>query len=62
LDDGTKKDKLGQILLWAGASSSNAEDIQKSNFFVDEYGNMYSGSGYFDGTIISNSIIRASEI
>lgn len=52
----------GQILLWAGANDSSAEGIQNSKFFVDEYGNMYAGSGYFDGTIITNSTIEAAEI
>ena len=52
----------GQILLWAGADNATAEGIQNSKFFVDEYGNMYAGSGYFDGTIITNSSIEAAEI
>lgn len=52
----------GQILLWAGADNATAEGIQNSRFFVDEYGNMYAGSGYFDGTIITNSYIEAAEI
>lgn len=54
--------ELGQILLWAGAPSDSKQDIEKSKFFVDEYGNMYAGSGYFDGTIITNSTIEAAEI
>lgn len=54
--------KVGQILLWAGAKGTSAEDIEKSAFFVDEYGNMFAGSGYFDGTIITNSTIQAAEI
>lgn len=52
----------GQILIWAGASSDTKEGIEKSKFFVDQYGNMYAGSGYFDGTIITNSTIEAATI
>lgn len=54
--------KLGQILLWAGAENSSKEGIENSKFFVDQYGNMYAGSGFFDGTIITNSVIEAAEI
>ena len=50
----------GQILIWAGAKDK--DNIKNAKFFVDEYGNMYAGSGYFDGTIITNSTIRASRI
>jgi hypothetical protein len=53
---------LGQILLWAGAENSSKEGIENSKFFVDQYGNMYAGSGFFDGTIITNSVIEAAEI
>lgn len=56
------RNNLGQILIWAGAATDSKEDIEKSKFFVDEYGNMYAGSGYFDGTIITNSTIEAAEI
>ena len=52
----------GQILIWAGASSDTKEGIEGSRFFVDQYGNMYAGSGYFDGTIITNSTIEAATI
>lgn len=50
----------GQILMWAGAKDKN--DIENAKFFVDEYGNMYAGSAYFKGTIITDSIIKAAEI
>lgn len=53
---------LGQILFWAGADGDTKEQIQASKFFVDQYGNMYAGSGYFDGTIITKSTIEAAEI
>ena len=52
----------GEILLWAGAKTMEIEDIENSKFFVDRNGNLYAGSGYFEGTIITNSKIKASEI
>lgn len=57
-----RANNIGQILLWAGAEKATKEGIEKAKFFVDEYGNMYAGSGYFDGTIITNSVIEAAEI
>ena len=54
--------KTGEILLWAGAKDNTPEAIQNSKFFVDKYGNLYAGSGYFEGTIISKATISASEI
>lgn len=50
----------GKILLWAGANLNDS--AASAPFFVDEYGNMYAGSGYFDGTIITKAMIEASEI
>lgn len=50
----------GKIVLWAGANSHDT--IKDSNFFVDEYGNIFANSGYFKGTIISESTIEAAEI
>lgn len=52
----------GQILFWAGAKGIYKEHIEASKFFVDQYGNMYAGSGYFEGAIISKSTIEAAEI
>ena len=52
--------EVGKIVLWAGADNPNA--IKNSNFFVDEYGNIFANSGYFRGTIISESTIEAAEI
>lgn len=54
--------QLGRIVLWAGAKTSSTEDIETSKFRVDSYGNVYAGSGYFEGTIISNASISAAEI
>lgn len=51
-----------EILLWAGAEKDDQTSIEASNFFVDRNGNMYAGSGYFEGTIITNATIKASII
>lgn len=52
----------GSILLWAGAKGEKVSDIEQANFIVDQHGNVVAKSGYFTGTIISNSKITASEI
>lgn len=53
---------LGDIVLWAGASGTSGSDIQNARFRVDTQGNLYANSGFFNGTIITNSTISASEI
>lgn len=53
---------LGKILLWAGAPSNNKVGIEAAKFKVDEYGNMYAGSGYFNGSILTNATIEAAKI
>lgn len=54
--------ELGRILLWAGAKSNSPGDIEEAKFKVDEYGNMYAGSGFFDGSILTNATIEAAKI
>lgn len=54
--------KTGEILLWAGATGTSKEEVETSKFFVDRNGNLYAGSGYFKGTIITDATITASEI
>jgi hypothetical protein len=54
--------KLGKILLWAGASDNTKKGIEAAKFKVDEYGNMYAGSGYFNGSILTNATIEAAKI
>lgn len=51
-----------EILLWAGAEKNSKKSIEESKFFVDRNGNMYAGSGYFEGTIITDATIKASII
>lgn len=53
-------EKTGEILLWAGAPREDR--VQEAKFFVDKHGNLFAGSGYFKGTIITNATIEASEI
>lgn len=55
------KDK-GEILFWAGAKTNHGSDIANAPFKVDSYGNLYAGSGFFNGTIISNASITAARI
>ena len=55
-----KSKRNGKIIFWAGAHGANS--IQDSPFWVDSYGNMYAGSGYFKGSIITESTIEAAEI
>ena len=52
----------GEILLWAGATGTSKEEVENSKFFVDRNGNLFAGSGYFKGTIITDATITASEI
>ena len=51
-----------EILLWAGAEDTATAAIEDAKFFVDRNGNMYAGSGYFEGTIITDATITASAI
>jgi len=55
-------ENTGEILLWAGAEGTEKEQIENSKFFIDKYGNLFAGSGYFKGTIITDAKISASEI
>lgn len=52
----------GEILLWAGATGTSKQEVENSKFFVDRNGNLFAGSGYFKGTIITDATITASEI
>ena len=52
----------GEILLWAGAAGTSKEEIENAKFFVDRNGNLFAGSGYFKGTIITDATITASAI
>ena len=49
-------------MLWAGATGTSKEEVENSKFFVDRNGNLFAGSGYFKGTIITDATITASAI
>lgn len=50
----------GNIILWGGSSQSS--DATDAKFKVDDKGNLYASSGYFEGAIITKSVIEAAEI
>ena len=52
----------GEIVIWGGAKSDDEADIMASKFFVTDNGNLYANSGYFRGSIITDSVLRAAEI
>lgn len=51
-----------KIVFWAGSDGTGAENIQKSKFQVTENGSLYAQKGLFEGSIITNSIIQASDL
>lgn len=53
-------DNGGKIILWGG--SEGTTDATDANFKVDDKGNLYASSGYFEGALITNSTIEAAEI
>lgn len=55
-------ESFGEILIWAGAEEDTKAGIEGSKFFVDRMGNLYASSGYFNGTIITDATITASEL
>ena len=50
------------IVFWAGAESTNFEDIQKAPFQISSNGSLYASQGYFTGSIITDTTIEASKI
>ena len=64
MPDGNKNypwyNKGGKIILWGGSLQSS--DATDAKFRVDDKGNLYASSGYFEGAIITKSIIEAAEI
>lgn len=53
------KNNNSEILLWAGAEGTTSDAISKSPFYVDRKGNLYAGSGYFAGAVITKARITA---
>ena len=48
-----------EIVFWAGANSSSAEDIQKAPFFITAGGSLYAQKGIFKGEIRAADIYAA---
>lgn len=61
LDDKVKFD-ISKIVFWAGSDDTNAESIQNSKFQVTENGSLFAARGLFEESIITNSIIQASDL
>ena len=51
-----------KIVFWAGSSGVSAEDIQKASFQVTESGSIYANKGRFEGSLITDSIIKGASI
>lgn len=51
-----------KIVFWAGSAGTDAESIQNSKFQVTENGSLYAAQGLFEGSIITSSIIQASDL
>lgn len=60
--DGKAKFDISKIVFWAGSDDTNAESIQNSKFQVTENGSLFAAQGLFEGSIITNSIIQASDL
>ena len=56
------ENNFGNILFWAGAKDIDKNSIEDSPFLIDERGNLIAKSGYFKGSIITDSKIVATEI
>ena len=59
---GTGTENPGNIIFWGGAKDNTEVEIKNSPFFVTDQGCLFAQSGYFTGTIITNSTIEATEI
>lgn len=51
-----------KIIFWAGSKDTDIISIQNSNYQVTENGSLYAAHGLFEGSIITNSIIQASDL
>lgn len=51
-----------KIVFWAGANGTAADNIQDSKFQVTESGSLYAAQGLFEGSIITHSMIQASDL
>lgn len=55
-------DDNSKIVFWAGSQGTNVASIQTSLFQVTEAGSLYAQKGLFEGSIITKSIIQASDL
>ena len=51
-----------KIVFWAGSAGTDAGSLQNSKFQVTENGSLYAAQGLFEGSIITNSVIQASDL
>ena len=60
VNDGYKDESY--IIFWGGAQNASELGIQGSKFIVTEEGTLYANRGYFEGSIITEATIEASEL
>ena len=51
-----------KIVIWAGASGNNFEAIQGAKFQVTEEGSLYATQGKFNGSLITDSVIKGASL
>lgn len=56
------EEDASKIVFWAGSEGTAAEDIQKANFQVTEAGSIYANKGRFEGSLITDSVIKGASI
>lgn len=56
------KNDTSEIIFWAGSNGITEPEIQNSPFQVTRDGSVYASQGIFNGSIISNSQIRGTDI
>lgn len=56
------KEDESKIVFWAGSVDTTADAIQNSKFQVTEAGSIYANQGLFEGSLITNSVIKGASI
>ena len=51
-----------KIVIWAGAKNNREVDIQEAAFQVTEKGSIYAYQGVFEGSLITDSVIKGASI
>lgn len=62
LDESGIRKPNSKIVFWAGSQGNKAENIQSAPFQVTEAGSLYANKGRFEGSLITNSIIKGASI